>query len=181
MLFFHPKNSHSHGGSGPHLIHASLGLPDSITQTASQSVQPFLHSSRQCRRACPGIPFHQKTASSDGDLDPHLIMVPWAHLSSHFKQYLDRFSHFCTAHITVSSGMSAHALPLKIALASSHRQIWTPCNTWFLGPYDSASQMASPSGQPFLHSSPQSVPILYNGLPFPLKITPSHQGMWTPI
>jgi len=37
----------SHGGSGPHLIHGSLGLrpPESSTQTASQSVQPFLQGS----------------------------------------------------------------------------------------------------------------------------------------
>ena len=32
----------SHGGSGPHLIHGSLGPPESWSQTASRSVQPFL-------------------------------------------------------------------------------------------------------------------------------------------
>jgi len=31
----------------PHLTHASLGPPKSIPQSASRSVQPFLHSSRQ--------------------------------------------------------------------------------------------------------------------------------------
>jgi len=31
----------------PHVTHASLGPPESTTQTASRSVQPFLHSSRQ--------------------------------------------------------------------------------------------------------------------------------------
>jgi len=35
----------SHEGCGPHLIHATLGPSQSITQTASRSVQPFLHSS----------------------------------------------------------------------------------------------------------------------------------------
>ena len=34
------------GESGPHLIHDSLGLPESTTQTVSRSVQPFLHGSR---------------------------------------------------------------------------------------------------------------------------------------
>jgi len=29
------------GGSGPHLIHSSLGLPESATKPASRSVQPF--------------------------------------------------------------------------------------------------------------------------------------------
>jgi len=42
-------------------------------------------------------------------------------------------------------------------------------------PRDSAPQTASRSVQPFLHSSRQRVPILYNGLPVPpLKIAPSH-------
>jgi len=31
-----------HGGSGPHVIHGSLGLPESSTQTATRSLQPFL-------------------------------------------------------------------------------------------------------------------------------------------
>jgi len=35
------------GDLDPHLIHASLGPPESKTQTASRSVQPFLHSSCQ--------------------------------------------------------------------------------------------------------------------------------------
>jgi len=35
----------SHGGSGPHLIHGSLGPPESSTQVASWSVQPFLQGS----------------------------------------------------------------------------------------------------------------------------------------
>ena len=41
------KIAPSHGGSEPHLIHGSLGPPKSSTQTASRSVQPFLHSLRQ--------------------------------------------------------------------------------------------------------------------------------------
>jgi len=35
------------GRSGPHLIHGSFGPPESSTQTASRSIQPFLHSSLQ--------------------------------------------------------------------------------------------------------------------------------------
>jgi len=34
--------SPNNGGSGPHLIHGSLGPPESWIQTASWSVQPFL-------------------------------------------------------------------------------------------------------------------------------------------
>jgi len=39
------KVAPSHGGSGPHLIHGSLGLLESTTQTASRSVQPFVQGS----------------------------------------------------------------------------------------------------------------------------------------
>jgi len=42
---FPTKIAPSHWVSGPHLIHGSLGPPKSSTQTASQSVQPFLHTS----------------------------------------------------------------------------------------------------------------------------------------
>jgi len=37
----------SHGRSGPHLLHTSLGQTKSTIQMESQSVQPFLHRSRQ--------------------------------------------------------------------------------------------------------------------------------------
>ena len=32
-----------------------------------------------------------------GDVDPHIIMVHWAHPSSQIKRHLDRFSRFCRA------------------------------------------------------------------------------------
>jgi len=41
------KIAPSHGGSGLHLIHASLGPLDLASQTASRLVQPFLHSLQQ--------------------------------------------------------------------------------------------------------------------------------------
>jgi len=104
-----------HGGPGPRVIHASLGPPESITQTASQSVQLLLHSSCPCRRACQGMPFPSKLPLAKGDLHSHLI-----------------------------------------------------CGS--LGSPDSASQVTSRLVEPFLHSSRQKVPILYNGRPFPSKL-----------
>jgi len=38
-----PKIASSHAGSRPHLIRGSMGPPESSTQTASRSVQLFLH------------------------------------------------------------------------------------------------------------------------------------------
>jgi len=96
----------------PHVTHASFSPPESTIQTASRSVQPFLHSSWQSIWACPGMSFPLKIAPSHGDLDPHLILIS-------------------------------------------------------LGPPESITQTASRSVQPFLHSSRQTVHILYNGRPFP--------------
>jgi len=48
VLYFPPKLPISVGGwLQPHLIQCSLGPPESISQTVSWSVQPFLYSSRQ--------------------------------------------------------------------------------------------------------------------------------------
>jgi len=80
---------------GPHLIHASLGPPKSITQTASWSVQLFLYT---WPYSVPifynETPFPLKIAPSHGDLNPNLIhgsLVPP-------KWHLNRFSHFSRAH-----------------------------------------------------------------------------------
>ena len=40
--------------------------------------------------------------------------------------------------------------------------------------------MASGSIQPFVLSSLQKVPVLYNGLPLPIKIALSHGGSGSP-
>jgi len=67
-------SAHLHVGSGPHLIHASLGPLKSITQMASRSVQPFLH---RWPHSVPilynGTPLlHSNLPLPIGDLDPHL-------------------------------------------------------------------------------------------------------------
>jgi len=49
----------------------------------------------------------------------------------------------------------------------------TPSNAWFLGPPKSSTQFHLDQFSLF-HSSQQSVPILYNGPPFTLKIINSH-------
>jgi len=48
------------------------------------------------------------------------------------------------------------------------------------GPSESTTQVASRLVQPFLHSSQQKVPILYSGMPIPLKIAPSDGGSGPP-
>jgi len=48
----------------------------------------------------------------------------------------------------------------------------TPFNTCFLGPTRVQTQTASRYVQQFLHSSRQTVPVLYNGPSLPLKTVP---------
>jgi len=66
----------SHEWSGPHLIHASLGPVESITQTVSRSVQPFLHRSRQSVAILYNGP----------PLSPLKLQIPKGDLGSHLTR-----------------------------------------------------------------------------------------------
>jgi len=149
---------------GARVINASFGHP---TPQPKRSVQPFLHSSWQSVighvRACP-LP---KNFPSYGGSGPHLMHASLGPPESIPKWHLDRFSCFCTADGSVSSGLSGHALP---EIAPSHGGTLTPSNMWLLGSIELASQTAPRSVRPFLHSSPQNVPVLYSGLPLPPKL-----------
>ena len=128
MFFLLKLHLRTGNQSGPHLPHASLGPLESITQTASRLVQPFLHSSRQsvvgharawpfpkiallhggsahCRQSLyftMRAPFLPKLPLPIGWSGPHLKHIPWARPRSQPKQHLDRFRRFCTAHRRVS-------------------------------------------------------------------------------
>jgi len=67
--------------------------------------------------------------------------------------------------------------PKKIALPT--RGSGPPSKTWFLGPIQPKTPTASQSAEPFLHSSPQNVPIFYNGPPLPPSKLPFPWGIWT--
>jgi len=141
---------------------ASFSPPESTTETASWSVQSFLPCSLQ------SVVLHvlspKNCSFAQGDLDRHKYMVPWAHNPI---RHLDRFSHFCTAHGRVPSGMF---FPLKLLLRirdlDSHLIYMLPVPTW-------VHNRNWILVLPFLHRWSQSVPIPYNGPPFPLKIVPS--------
>jgi len=71
-------NEHSH------LTHASLDPPESTSQTASWSVQPFLHSSRQSRYLTMGRPFlPQNCLFARGIWTPsntYFLRLTWVHI-----------------------------------------------------------------------------------------------------
>ena len=92
----------------------------------------------------------------------HIIIQP--------KRHLDWFSHFCTAHGRASLYFTVgRPFPFKTAPSPGESE-----------PHLIHDSLAYPSPQPnnissLWHSSPQSVPILYNWL----KTTPSYGGIWT--
>jgi len=105
--------------------------------------------------------------------------VTHASMGPQTKRHLDQFSCFCTVHSRVSLGMIRHVLSSKSC----------PFTSGDLDPHlthdsSGASQpttrTASWSVQPFLHSSPHSVPILYNGPPLPPSKLPLHMGYLDP-
>jgi len=60
-------------------------------------------------------------------------VLPRAHPTQYTKWLLDRFSRFCTAHGRRSPHFKM-GLPFPSQNCPSHGGIWTPSNTWFLGP-----------------------------------------------
>jgi len=162
--------SYAYLDSGPHLIHPSLSPPESINQTIPRSVQLVFHSSRQCAsRSKLPLPIGRSGTLSN----------MW----------------FCAStRLNIPSGISNGSASLVQITADcpytlqctfpqnclSHGMIWNPSNTSFLAPSKPTTQTASRSVQPFLHSSPQNVPILYNGPPLSPSKLPLHIGVLSP-
>jgi len=107
---------------------ASFGPPESRNQMASLSVQLFLHSSRQCRRACPGMSFSLKIAPSLGGsglpsnicfLEPIQVHNP------------DGISIGSAVFAQKSSVIRYLMACLSLKIAPSHGGSGSPSNTWF--------------------------------------------------
>ena len=105
---------------------------------------------------------------------PTWHMLPLVHLSPNPKRHFDRFSRFCTTdsseslYFTTGCPFPPLKLPLPIGDLDPHVIHGS------FGPPKSSAKTASWSLQPFFHSSPQSVPILYNGPQLP----PSTPSKW---
>ena len=100
-------------------------------------------------------------------------MGPFESITQMASRSVQLFLHSSQQSVVTRQRCWAMAFPIKIV--PSHRVSESSSNTWSLGQLDSASKMASGLGQPFMHSSRQTLPILYNRQPSP-KIDPSHGG-----
>jgi len=98
-------------------------------------------------------------------------MLPWAHPSLQPRWHLDLFSHFCTAHGSVSSVMSRHVLsPKNLPLRMGN---WTPSNTCFLGPTRVQKPNGISIGSAVFARLTAKCRRAFPGMPSPLTIAPS--------
>jgi len=76
-----------------------------------------------------------------GDLDPCLIHDSFGPSKPKTQQHLDQFNCFYTAHCR----LSLYSVPSPLKIDHSYGGIWTPSNTWFLGP----ARVLNPNGISF--------------------------------
>jgi len=97
-MSFPLKVGPSHGDLDPSNYYVFLGPPESKSQTASQSGQPFFCTAHCSSRQSVAILYNWPTLKitpSHGGSGP---MIHWAQSSPQPKRHLDRFSRFCRAH-----------------------------------------------------------------------------------
>jgi len=105
-------------------------------------------------------------------------VLPSSQSSPQPKQQIDRFSRFCTAHSRKSLYLTVGAPFPKIA--PTIKGSGPSSNTWCLGPIQAHNRNCISIGSAVFAQTTQSVPILYNGTPLPLKIVPSYAGSGPP-
>ena len=135
-----PKNAPSQGEEDLHQIYGSLSPPEPITRTASRSVQPFLHSSRQNvighARAC----YSSKNCFFDwGISTPSNACFLEAHMSPKPKRHLDLFCRFRTA---AQCRRTCRGMPFAPQNCPFPWKSGPPSNTWFLG----STRLSIPNG-----------------------------------
>jgi len=119
------------------------------------------------------MPFHVGTLAPPGECDWTLASFGPPESTT---QTLQPFLHSWWQKVSIL--YNGPSLSPKIALSYGGLEPHLTHDS--LGPSEPVTQRASRSFQPFLHRWPQSVPVLYNATPLPLKIAPSHWGIWTP-
>jgi len=132
-------------------MHPSAHPSPQLDQTASRSVQPFLHSSPQCRWAFSGM--FWKLRLRMGQSRPHLTRCS---LSKHESKSqmafrsVQPFLHSLRQRVSILYN-GPPLFPLKLLLPMEGSG--PPSNTWFFGPTESSTQMLSQLVQPFLQGS----------------------------
>ena len=143
----------------PTLTHTSMDPPKSITQTASQLSQPFLHNS------------WQSVVGQHAPLDMYPQLIHFlGHIRVHTTKWHHHwFSRFCMA--------TEHGRFNRIRQVTP---MCTSCNTCFLGP----TVVQIPNGiwiGSAIFAQLKAVSLYFTtGRPFPLKIAPCHDSLGHP-
>ena len=153
-----------------HTTHASFSPPKFTTQTASRLVQPLLHGLRQCHQECLGFQVlcYKNCPFTWGSGLPSNIcfLGPPKSITQTASQSIQSFLQ--SSLLRVLRHVGTCSFPLKIALPVGDLDPISNVLPWVHLTQHPIT--ASRSLQPFLHSSWQTVPILYNGRPFSPKL-----------
>jgi len=107
------------------------------------------------------------------------LVLHSAYLSPQPKRLINWFSRFCTTHGRKSPYLTMGNPSPKIA--PFHGSIWTPSNSWFLGPVCAHNLNGITIGSAVFTQVTAECPYtLQQNASFPLKISLSHGGIWTP-
>ena len=107
------------------------------------------------------------------------LVLPSTNSSPQPKRQTNRFSHFCTAHGRKSLYFPKGDHFLKIA--PSDGGSGPPSNIWLLGPIPAHNPYSILISSAILHRWPQTVTILYNGMPlYPSKLPLAMGGSGPP-
>jgi len=122
---------------------------------------------------CPPIRAHWRYLASAIKL-----VLTSAHLSPQPKRRIDRFSHFCTAYSRMSLYCKWAPLSPKLPLPMGDLDPHLTHDS--LGQFESKTQTASRSVQPFCTDGRRVSLYFAMGRPFPLSKLPIPMGIWTP-
>ena len=104
---------------------------------------------------------------------------PSVHSSPQPKRQIDRLSRFCTAHGRISA-YNLQWAPLSTRIAPSNGGSGPPCNTSCLGPMRAHNPNGTSIGSAVFAQMTEECPYTLQWFAsFPLKIAPSHVGIWT--
>ena len=121
------------------LVHPSAHSSPQPKRKIDQFSRFCIAHGRKCLYFTMGAPIQQICFFPWGNVNP--IMMPWANVSPQHKRHLDWFSRVCTHDHRVSVYFTMVRL-FPLQNCPFPWGIWTPCNTWLLGP----TQVLNPNG-----------------------------------
>jgi len=145
-----------------------------LTLRRIAAVDEWFNRIRQVAAVCPPMIVHWRHLANTIE-----FVLPSAYPSPQPKRQIDRFSRFCTAHGRKCRYFTMGA-PIHQNCPFPWR-IWTPSNTWFLGPMRAHNPNGTSIGSAvFAQMTAERLYTLQWFARCLLKVVPSHAEIWTP-